>query len=73
METTTDPPLPPHPQEPHMAPIMTRTFFPVGNGIFCLERLENRRVIVYDYGSTSRKKVERRVNELTSRNDIDIE
>ena len=56
-----------------MAPIMTRTFFPVGNGIFCLERLENRRVIVYDYGSTSRKKVERRVNELTSRNDIDIE
>lgn len=55
-----------------MTPIMTRTFFPVGNGIFCLECFENRHAIAYDCGSTSRERVECRVSEFAGRNDIDV-
>ncbi len=59
------------PQEPHMTRIMTRTFFPVGNGIFCLERFENRHAVVYDCGSASKRVIKRRVDELADRNGID--
>lgn len=55
-----------------MTHIMTRTFFPVGNGMFCLERFENRHAVVYDCGSASRKRIEHRVNELADRNSVDI-
>lgn len=55
-----------------MTRIMTRTLFPVGNGIFCLERFENRHAVVYDCGSTSKKRIEHRVSELADRNDIDV-
>ena len=55
-----------------MTPIMTRTFFPVGNGIFCLELFENRHAIVYDCGSTSKERVKCRVSKLADRNDIDV-
>lgn len=55
-----------------MTPIMTRTFFPVADGIFCLELFENRHAIVYDCGSTSKARVECHVSKLTDRNDIDV-
>lgn len=55
-----------------MTPIMTRTFFPVGDGIFCLELFENRHAIVYDCGSTSKVRVECHVSKLADRNDIDV-
>lgn len=55
-----------------MTRIMTRTFFPVGNGIFCLERFENSHAVVYDCGSTSSERVKRHVNKLADRNDIDV-
>lgn len=46
--------------------IMTRTFFPVGNGGFCLEHFESGENVIYDCGATKKSLIDSRVNDLSS-------
>lgn len=46
--------------------IMTRTYFPVGNGGFCLEHFESGESVIYDCGATKKSLIDSRIKDLSS-------